>query len=262
MLMRTLVLLISILMLATVASVAIASERTPPGSYLQYRATTVAGLRHELATNQLVQARYSKHFGISAEEFDKFLANNVQLVALKSPLLVDTWYVDRWGKATTKRKLLPTGTMVFSTKGGQAFLTWSCGNPLRADLPVDTKVKAATSTITSPLDLPADTKVLAAPVETITSALIDAPPATAEVAITPVESASALSYVSAPAVSMPPIIAGLGALGALGGLAISRSSTPAPPPPVPEPSSIVVMGMGMSLLPTIYRLRRRKHQAD
>ena len=247
--MRILLGLLTILILmSAAASVATAMERTPPGSYLVYRATTVGELRQQLATNKLVQARYSKHFGMSPQQFDKFIAANLQLVALKAPLLVETWYINRFDKVTTRKKLLPTGTMVFATKTGEPVLTWSCGNPLRPDLP-EIKVKA---------DTPLQTKVLASPVETITSAIVTAPPVPAIVSIAPVEAAPALAFVSAPAVSMPPLIAGLGALGALGGLVgFSKGPTYA----VPEPSSIAVIGMGLSLLPAICRLRRRKAKA-
>lgn len=249
--MRTLLGLLAILILgSTAASVATAMERTPPGSYLVYRATTVGELRQQLATNKLVQARYSKHFGMSPQQLDKFMASNLQLVALKAPLLVETWYINRYNKVTTKKKMLPTGTMVFATKTGEPVLSWSCGNPLRADIP-EVKVKADT-----PIDV--QTKVLASPVETISSAVITAPPAPAVVSIAPIEAAPPLAFVSAPAVSMPPLIAGLGALGALGGLV---GFTKGPSNIVPEPSGIAAVAMGLSVLPAIYRLRRRKAKA-
>lgn len=226
------------------ATAAHAAERTPPGSYLVYRATTVAQLRQQLATNKLVQARYSRHFGIPPKELDKFIATNLQLVALKSPLLVETWYINRNEKATTRRKLLPTGSMVFAMKTGEPVLTWSCGNPLRPDLP---QVKAT--------NMDVQTKVLAAPVETITSAVVTAPPAPSVVGIAPVESAAALSFVSAPAVSMPPLISSLGALGALGGLV---GFIKGPSYETPEPSTMAAMGTALGLIPVMWRSRRRR----
>lgn len=226
------------------------TERTPPGSYLVYRATTIGQLRQQLATNKTVQARYSKHFGLSPQELDAFIANHMQLISLKSPLLVETWYISRNGHPVTRKKLLPTGTMVFATMDGEPVLSWSCGNPLRADLPHE--VKAETDTVD------VQTKVLAAPVETITSAVVTAPPAPAVVGVAPIESAPALAFVSAPAVSMPPLITGLGSLGALGALGGLIGFVKGPSYNTPEPSSFIAFGLGLSMLPAMYRLRRRK----
>lgn len=255
--MRMLFMVVVILMLMmTAASIATAMERTPPGSYLVFRATTVGELRQQLATNKIVQARYSRHFGVSPQQLDQFIAANLQLVALKAPLLAETWYVDRFDKVTTRKKLLPTGTMVFATKTGEPVLTWSCGNPLRTDLPPETKVSADTNGID------VQKKVLSAPVEVMTNAIITATPAPAVVGVASVESAPPLSFVSAPAVSMPPLITGLGSLGALGALGglvgFSRGPTYNA---TPEPSSIAAMCVGISLLPAMFRLRRRKHNA-
>lgn len=223
-------------------------ERTPAGSYLVYRATTVSQLRQQLATNKVVQARYSSHFGLSPQELDQFIENNLQLVALKSPLLAETYYINRSGKPVARKKILPTGTMVFATADGQPVLSWSCGNPLRPNLPKQV--------VQNPMDV--QTKVLAAPVETITSAVVAAPPAPLVVGIAPIEAAPALAFVSAPAVSMPPLISGLGslgALGALGGLVFAKSASHTP---VPEPSSLAAMCLALGSLPAMYRLRRRK----
>ncbi len=233
------------LILIVPASVADAAERTPPGSYLVYRATSIAQLRQQLATNKVVQARYSKHFGVTPQQLDKFFAEHLQLVALDSPQTVETWYIDRRGRATTKKKLLPAGTMVFATKMGEPVLTWSCGNPLRTDLP---QVQAT--------NMDVQTKVLANPVETITSATVTAPPAPSVVGIAPVEAAPALSFVSAPAVSMPPLISGLSALGALGGLV---GFIKGPTYTVPEPSALVALGTGLGLIPFMRRSRRREN---
>ena len=206
-----------------------------------------------MATNKLVQARYSKHFGLSPKDLDKFIADNLELVALKSPLLVETYYINRFEKITAKKKLLPTGSMVFATKDGEPVLTWSCGNPLRPNLPPEVKVKSHTDGITNVQE-----KVLAAPVEVISNAVVAAPPAPSVVGIAPIEAAPALSFVSAPAVSMPPLISGLGSLGALGALGGLVGFINGPKYNVPEPSSIAAICMGLGVLPAMYRLRRRK----
>lgn len=279
--MRVIALLITIVVLtAALVTAACSAERTPPGSYLVYRVSTVSELRSEIAKNSLVRARYAKHFGVSPSELNAFFATEVQLVALKSPVRTQCWYVNKSGGLSAKSKLLPTGTMVFATRDGQPLLSWSCGNPLSAKLPQkkmakaqqklakpETKVMASTNEVVNGQPKPVETKV-ANSLEVITNAAITAPPAPAVVSIAPVEAAPALATIAAPAVSVAPAIAAasglgfgwLGALGAAGGAAaaLSNGGGGHRSPVVPEPSSFVLVATALCGMPVFYGFRLRK----
>jgi len=113
-------------------SCALAAQRTPPGSYLTYRATTVGELLQQVSTDTTARARYARHFGISPENVVSYFKQNLSLVSLKRPVKVTSWYLNRSGKISHKVKLLPKGTLVFARKDGTPMLAWSCGNPLNS----------------------------------------------------------------------------------------------------------------------------------
>ena len=215
-----------------------------------------------MATNPVVRSRYLAHFGVSAAELDAYFADNLTQVVLKQPLSARNWYIDKAGKIAVKTKLLPKGTMVFATKDGKPLLVGSCGNPLRSKLPsVVVKTMAKSET-------PPETKVLANPVETISTAVVTAPPAPAVVSILSVEAPPVLASVAALAISMPPVIATsssfgagwLGALGAIGGIAggLRGGGGDTPLVVAPEPSSLVVLGSALCMMPGLYRIRQRR----
>lgn len=241
-----------------------AAERTPPGSYLIYRATTVGELRNQVAKNVVVRSRYTRHFGVSTAQLDSFLANNLSLVSLREPLRTKCWYIDRAGRQSVKTKLLPRGTMVFATPSGQPVLSWSCGNPLRADLPVGT-VKSSRETTAKPAAEP-EVKVLPNPMETISTAVVAAPPAPLAASALPVAAAPVLASAAAPAVSMPPVLStssfgGIELLGLLGGaaFAVRGGDHPSPPPAVvPEPSGLAAIFGLLVTLPGALCLRVKK----
>ena len=256
---------LTILILATgCAGIASASERTPPGSYLPYRVTTVGQLRAQVDSNPVVQSRYTRHFSTSPAELDRLLESNLKLVALKEPLKTKCWYIDKTGRVSAKTKLLPRGSMVFATKSGEPLLEWSCGNPLRAELPkVITKTKSSVETL-APQKV--ETKVLANPIETISTAVITAPPAPAVVSVLPVTTPPVLATIAAPAVSMPPILGAassfgagwLGVLGAAGGIAAGLSGGGGGNHVIPEPTSFVVLGSALFAMTGIWKIRRRR----
>lgn len=248
-----------LILLAAFAPFASALERTPPGSYLEYRATTVGELRSQVSNNKIVQARYASHFGIPAAQLDKALLSKLTLIALKQPLRTRSWYISKSGKALVRVKLLPRGTMVFAMRG-EPVLAWSCGNPLGASLPTNL-VKATAETVSPKSGV--ETKVLASPVETISTAVIAAPPVPAVAAILPVETPPVLASIAAPAISIPPVISSnigggwLAALGGLGGIAASFKKDDHPT--VPEPSNLVAIGSLLAMMPVACRFRRQKH---
>jgi len=258
--MRYIIIVLAVPLLAlSIAQCAGATERTPAGSYLVHRATTVGELRDQIAKNALVRSRYVRHFGASPAELDSYVSG-LALTSLKEPLRTKCWYIDKAGRQFVKTKLLPRGSMVFATSDGQPVLLWSCGNPVRADLP-KTLVKSWTQTThaaaTQAEDKP-ETKVLANPMEIASTAVVAAPPAPALAAALPVASPPVLATVAAPAVSAPPILAGsLGVLGLLGGVALAPKSG-GTPPTVPEPSSLVALASMLCLLPGACRISRRR----
>lgn len=256
-------LLTTIILLAVAASASLGLERTPSGSFLVYRTTTVNDLRYQVMNNPVVRERYTKHFGVSASELMKYFADNVELISLKMPLKTKAWYVDKKNRVFVKTKLFPRGTMVFATKDGEPLLAWACGNPLRASLPKSVVAKAVLKPAASTLSSSeAETKVLANPVETITAAAVTSIPATAEISVLPVAAPPVGAELIAPEIAIAPAIAGpsLGWLGLLGGLFALPQSDPNPNPPVPEPATLLALGTGLALAPIslIKRSRGRR----
>ena len=228
-------------------SAAVASERTPPGSFLRDRATSIEQLSGQVAKNAAVRVRYARHFGVSPDELGQYFSENLELVTLKAALKTSTWFVGKGGKVYRKTKLYPKGTMVFATKDGKPLLVLSCGNPLRANLPLKIKEKPAmpAATIVKPM------------VETVAAPAITAAPAPAVAAATPIAAPPPIGNFAVPPVAVPPPLGhkfGLGWLLPLVGL---FRSTPTPNP-VPEPSTLMAMGMGLSLVPVLGRFRRSR----
>ena len=277
---------------------AYAREKTPAGSFLQYRATTVSELTSQVSSDSAVRSRYAKHFSISSDLVSDYFAKNIKLVTLKAPVKAQTWYVGKDAKVYQKTKLLPKGTLVFATKEGEPVLMWSCGNPLRASLPVYYAEKpktqnkagaaagavvAAKDTGNTPATTPSDdvqvmaqdsvadqlveTKVLANPVETVAAATIAAPPAPAAIAAVPAVAAPpAAAAVAVPSVAVAPAVAagakfGLGWLGALGGLAGAlalNGGGSSSPAVAPVPEPTALVALGMGLMAAPFALRRRR----
>jgi len=266
------VVLLALTLVMAVGAQVLAEERTPPGSFLVYRAVTIKQLCGQVASSSLVRSRYASHFGVPASQLAKYFTENLTLVSVKSPIRTQSWYIDKQGNMSVKGKLLPRGTMVFATKDGEPLLAWSCGNPLRASLPstvAKTKTSGTAQIAVLPKKLPpvapppVETKVLANPVETITAEAVTAVPAPAVVAAVPVEAPPALAVAAAPAVAVPPImVAGssfpFAALLPLAGLAAIPHNHPNPPPVVPEPTSLMTLVAGLSMAPVAYYFRRSR----
>jgi len=277
-------------------SAASARDRTPSGSFLKYRASTVAELVHQVSRDPVVKARYAHHFMIRPDKVVSYLAA-LKLVTLKSPVRVRSYYISPGG-VCAKAKLLPKGTAVFAS-GGIPVLSWSCGNPLRAATPAkatrrpDQAKAPAGDTIRPPMkgatddQLPVETKVLGQPAEATGGAPVAAPEvfAQAEAAPAPlpepmvVAQAAPLAGPSAVAGAMPAAaaastsgvwaLAGLsGLFGAVAAFGGGTDHTGQSPPPGPKPSFVVVpepsgVSMAAASLPTVLgvagirRFRRR-----
>jgi hypothetical protein len=263
----------------TFAVPALAAQRTPPGSYLKYAVTTVDDLCDQVASDPVVQARYSIHFGISSEEIGNYFRENLQIITLPQSLRTQVWFVDTKGRTQVKTKNLPKGTKVFATTDGKAVLQFSCGNPLMTRLPARIATKPVTETIQSenatvaavPPVSEVETMVLPAPEEIITTAVVMAPPATEVAAVLPIAAAPPVQPIAAAAVSMPPVVAAaaaaggsagsmLGVLGGLAGIAAAAggggSSNPSPPQ-VPEPSTLLSLMGCLAAMPMLSRFRRK-----
>ena len=241
-------LLIATSLVLAAASATMASERTPPGSFLNYRATSVEQLMGEVAKNAAVRVRFARHFGVSPDELSKYFAENLDLVSLKSPLRTKTWFVGKGGRIYSKTKLYPKGTLVFTTKDGKPLLAWSCGNPLSANLPLKVEtvpIAAAETTIVKPA------------VETVAATAVTAAPAPAVAALTPIMSPPPIGNFSVPPVAVPPSLGDKFGFGWLLPLVGLFRNTPTPNP-VPEPSTLMAMGMGLSMVPVLRRVRRSR----
>lgn len=235
-------------LVAATSQVAFAKERTPPGSFLRYRATSVAQLVNEVKTDPVARARFANHFGVSQDGIGEYFASRLKLVNLTAPLKVKIWFVGQGGAIYSKNKLLPKGTPLFVTHEGTPLILWSCGNPLRSALPESLKVSEP-----EPVDA---VEVKPAPVEAIAAAAVAAVPAPTAAAVLPAAIPVTADIAVASTISAaPPVLGGLGVLSLLGGLvAHSEDSTPW----VPEPSGLVALGTGILAAPAALAIRRRR----
>lgn len=263
-----LVFILCIVSLFTALSMSIASakEKTPQGSFLQYRANTVAELKHQLATDLIAQARYRSLFRIPTQEMLSIvIESDPRLVSLKKATKVDMWYVSGRGKISHKTKILPKGSQVFMTANGKLLFAWSCGNPLRATLPRNILASGRRGT----LSIPPDTKVKPL-TEVISEALTANPQALLEAPVLEVvEQTSVISTTGAIAVpamsSFAPVVVGAGGFNVawlaagLGGLAAFSSGHNDPPPSVPEPSSMISILVAFGTSSGYFMKKRRSY---
>lgn len=251
-----------VLVMAVMAvSVAVAKERTPAGSFVNYRATTVQELIDQVNSDAKAKARFVKHFGVSEQQLIESFSN-LELVSLKSALKVETWYVSTNGSTHKKTKLLPKGTLVFATKEGKPVLQWSCGNPLSVSLPKP-MVKQVSQPTTQVTGTTPDTQVLADPIEVVSAAAITVPPGLVVTAAAPVAAIPAMEAVALPSVAAVPAISagsgfGLGWLGGAAGLAglLAFGGGGGDNPPVPEPATLIALSCGLVSFAAAYRKRR------
>lgn len=223
-------------------------ERTPDGSFLQYRADTVSELKSQIASDPVAQARYAK-FGISTTELMSAIDSGVKLITLTTPTKAQVWYVTKGNRVTSKSKLLPKGTQVFAAHNGEVLLAWSCGNPLRAAIPnlVTAQKPPDNKTVTE--------KTLQFPPEVVSSLVIASPPSLITETVPALASAEPIMGLPTVEAAAQPLVAGLvpaavssggglynlGWLAGLAALASHRSDSPT----VPEPGGLVALLTGL-----------------
>ena len=264
-----------------------AAQKTPPGSFLKYRASGVSELVAQASRDKAVRARYARHFCLSPDKVPAFLAK-LRLVALTQPTKVRAYYVGPGGRVHAKTKLLPRGAKVFVSAQGRPLISWACGNPLRAETPTAPRKKQGATGTTAPDthsvmagppkgDTPVDTNVLAQPPETVGQPPIESAPVES-VLSAPAES---LVLAEAPTVAMPgafaaaapPVGTAFNAMPAIGGLAgligglaafeVDRSNSSSQPEPqipvvpVPEPTAMAALAIMSSGLILVRGFRKR-----
>ncbi len=241
-------LVIALALVVVLASVAYA-ERTPPGSFVKYRVSTVKALAQQIRTDSVARKRFAQHFKIPealvADRFEKTL----QMVTIKKPMRTTMWYVAKNSSVQKKTKLLPKGTVVFADKGGKPILAWSCANPMTPRLNAP---KGTNKVVSTPPD---EDEIVKPFTETVTGTAITSTPEVISPVAAPALGAPALDAVTLPAIAAPPVLESSSGIGALGALAAAGSlvgfsghGDSVPTPPVPEPSAAMVLSMGMALV--------------
>ena len=206
---------------------------------------------------------YARHFGISETELLNTIKNNVELISLKQPIKVNSYYVGESGKYIyVKKKLLPKGSLVFATKDGKPLLLWSCGNPLVTILPQPPKKKVVVKPVATPSEpttkVEAFTETIEAPPTPAPIETVAAPTEVLPVLETPPQIAQAIAQTPAFNPGAPLISPNI--LGVIGGLApilgiLASSQDDEPIKSVPEPSAVIAMG-GL-LITTLPFIKRR-----
>ncbi|MFQ3549963.1 MAG: DUF6777 domain-containing protein [Armatimonadota bacterium] len=246
----TLPILVSLLFASTAV---FAAQKTPPGSFLKWRASTVEELVSQVRKDPTVQARFANHYGKPADLIASNLEQTLTLVTLKQPTTVTAWYVSKNNTVKSKKKVLPKGTLVFADQNGNPVLEWSCGNPLGKSLPEEVVIE--TKGIEEEV-LPIGPEVVAATAVVAPPGLIESIPA---LATEPIVAAPLAGEIIAPAVTaFPPLAIGglLGGLLAFAGSAGGGGGTTLTV--IPEPSSMLALLTGLTAIPIIRKYRKNK----
>ncbi len=225
------------LIIGTATSV-MAAEKTPPGSFLVYRASSTSQLIDQVKNNPTVAKRYARHFGKSQSELAGYFEKNLEVLTLDRPYKVKSYYIGRSGKVYTKTKLLPKGSVVFATPNDGPVLSWSCGNPLtsalakNADKPV-TKTKGSTEQI------PPETKTLPIAPETIAAAAVTAPPGFVTEIAPALAVPQTLGAIAFPPIAVPPLLSASNPAFLLPLLGVPFLAPTPEPDPDPDPDPVV-----------------------
>lgn len=266
---------------------------TPPGSFLKYRAATVNELVYQTNQYSDVRLKYARHFGVNPQKVPAYF-RTLDLIALKKPARLKTWFYDKNNKCRSRMETLPKGSLVFASSDGKPVLSWSCGNPLSKPnvelaLKQYEKTKAAALTAKTkakPIIVAQKPQTLAEPpveVKVLADApeVISAPEKATESLLTPAEQTALPAPLPAPQVvaQLPDLVAApaaaevltqtvshgfnalpyLGGLaGVVGGLVAARGGGDSQAPvvvPIPEPSSAFALAAGLAGLAGIRRKR-------
>lgn len=236
------VFLVVLLTLAVAASctAAASQQRSRPGAFTRYEASTVSDLVSQIQNDPVVAQRYTSHFGVSKQELVDYFSQNLKLVAMKSPATVTTYFVSTSGRILSKQRQLTVGRRIFVGPGNKPVLEQGCGNPLTKRLPPPPEVKTEVKPIVETIGQPPTPEVVTppvvevAPVEEEKPEVIAALPAVEAVTIPPVATMSPAPSIFQFVGAVAPIVAGLQYL---------QADKPTPNV-IPEPSSLVTVALG------------------
>ncbi len=242
------------LVIAASCTAASSQQRSRPGAFTRYEASTVSELISQLQNDPVVAQRYTTHFGVSKQELVDYFSQNLKLVALKSPATVTTYFVSTSGRILSKQRKLTVGRKIFVGPGNKPVLEQGCGNPLTKRLPAPpeakTEVKPLVETIGVPPPAPevvTPEVVEAVPAEPETPEVVAVLPAVEAVAIPPVATMSPAPSVFQFVGAVAPIVAGLQYLQA-------DKETPSV---VPEPATAATVALGFLGVAAGFRRSRR-----
>mgnify|MGYP005836790111 CR=1 FL=1 len=242
-----------------------AKEKVPPGSFLTARASSVEALADQVRKDPRVAQRYARHFKVEPGKVADYITSELKLVSLQRPLRVTVWFIAKDGSITSKPRVLPAGSMVFSNREGKPVFLWICGNPLRDDLPRPPAPPA--QEVTVPEHQPESPIIVEE----------QAPPASAAPGFLPQQMAPSTAVrgldtlISPPVPAMPPAAQKrrpplwlLGLLASGGRSAAEKNPDYREPPVVvvPEVPAGALSALGLPVAAGLARLRRRRSGAD
>lgn len=220
---------------AAVVSVAVATARTEPNSFLNKPAATHEQLMKQIKNDDQVMNRYMRHFGMSRTEVIEYF-ENLKLDTLTEDAVYLVYNVPETEELRAKAIFYKAGTKVWVDTEGNIVLKASCGNPMRRgtdettvelEQPVTADILRPEEAVTAPQGLPTDLVVSTMPATIESSALSF--PVTAPADITEIISTSGASFnpaFLAPLAVVPFII------------------KDNPPDPVPEPATFAALAAG------------------
>ncbi|MGC8861252.1 MAG: hypothetical protein ACP5R5_00595 [Armatimonadota bacterium] len=221
------------------------------GSFVRYSVQTVDDLVGQIVTDPTVAARYAQHFNTSPDKLATYFRDNLQVITLKAPIKVRTYFISKHGKIASKQRVLSAGRQVFATLGGDLLVETDCGNPVTRTLPpVKTKVRGTTSVLPPEA---APTEEMIPPAASVGPEIVEVPEEVTaravEVAFEPVtDGLSAPSFMQIAEAVVP----------ALAGLQFVHTRKAAPPEPIPEPGSLVSLSLACTGLASAQIVRRRR----
>lgn len=266
------------------ASSAVCAAKTPKGSFLTSRVTTLEQLVQQVTDDAIVAARYARHFRTPRNEVVDYFQSSLRIGRLRSDFETPVYTISGRTDAVATKKVLPKGSYVFVAATGEPLLEASTGNPLLDHLPLSLPNSEQAGGGVTPAGVAAGpggsgvvTTVLGQSAATVggtagTSSALEAaspvgpgplailsPAAAAEpvveiVSSIPVGGDGGSFFGAAGLGKVLPLAAAIGGAAALAGG--GGGPAPAHEPLVPEPASLAALAFGLSAL-GLARLRRR-----